>query len=112
VAAPELLARGASVRRAIHARLRHNLARARDIAGGHPACEVLRVEGGWSAIVRLPATRDEETFALELLHEHRILVHPGYYFDMPRGTFAVVSLLAREDVFGNSFDVMMSFADS
>lgn len=112
VAAPELLARGVSVRRAIHARLRRNLARARDIAGGHPACEVLRVEGGWSAIVRLPATRDEETFALELLHEHRILVHPGYYFDMPGGTFAVVSLLAREDVFGNSFDVMMSFADS
>jgi hypothetical protein len=112
VAAPELLARAASVRMAIHARLRRNLARARDIVLGHPACEVLRVEGGWSAIVRLPATRDEDAFALQLLHEHRILVHPGYYFDMPRGTYAVVSLLAREDVFGDSFDVMMSFADS
>ena len=112
VAAPALLERAAGVRRAIHERLSRNLARARDIVRAHPACELLPVEGGWSAIARLPATRDEDAFALELLRRHRVLVHPGYYFDMPRGTFAVISLLPEEDIFAEAFEMMVAFADS
>lgn len=112
LAAPQLLERARVVRQAIHERLQRNLARAREIALNHPACDVLRVEGGWSAIVRLPGTRDEDTFVLELLHGRHVLVHPGYYFDMPRGTFVVVSLLLREEEFADAFERMMTFADS
>jgi aspartate/methionine/tyrosine aminotransferase len=112
VAAPDLFERAGVVRRSIHERVQRNLARAREIARRHPACEVLRVEGGWTAIVRLPATRDEETFVLELLRSRRVLVHPGYFFDMPRGTFVVVSLLPREEAFAEALQGMMTFADS
>jgi aspartate/methionine/tyrosine aminotransferase len=42
VAAPQLLRAGQSVRRAIHDRIRANLASARRIASAHPACELLR----------------------------------------------------------------------
>jgi aspartate/methionine/tyrosine aminotransferase len=112
VAAPVLLARGAAVRGRIQERIRRNLARARTVVAAYPSCEVLRVEGGWTAVVRLPATRDEETVALELLQRHRVLVHPGYYYDLPRGTYVVVSLLAREEIFAAGFERLVAVADS
>jgi alanine-synthesizing transaminase len=112
VAASGLLDRASAVRAAIHDRIRRNLARARAIVRTHPACELLRVEGGWSAVVRLPATRDEETLVHDLLRHHRVLVHPGYYFDLPRGSFAVISLLTREEIFADAFARLVSFADS
>ena len=77
VAAASLLERGASVRGAIHARVRANLAEARRIAAAHPACDLLPVEGGWSAVVRVPATRGEEALVLDLLSRERILTHPA-----------------------------------
>jgi hypothetical protein len=57
------------------------------------------VEGGWSAVLRVPATRGEERLVLDLLDEERILVHPGYFFDFPREAYLVVSLLPPPDVF-------------
>jgi alanine-synthesizing transaminase len=103
VAAPSLLARAASIRAAIHARVRRNLDAARGEAAGTPACEILPVEGGWCAVVRIPATRSEEEFVLDLLERDGILVHPGYFFDFRHEAFVVVSLLPREDVFAPAF---------
>jgi alanine-synthesizing transaminase len=112
IAASDLLRGGAVIRGAIHERLRRNLRRAREIAHAHPACDVLRVEGGWAAIVRVPATRGEELLVLELLHRERVLVHPGYFFDLPHEAFVVVSLLPPEEVFADAFERMMRFAES
>ena len=50
-------------------------------------------EGGWSAILRLPATRSDEDWALELLGGHGVLVHPGHLFDCDVPSCIVVSLL-------------------
>jgi hypothetical protein len=41
-----------------------------------------------------------------------VLVHPGYFYDMPRGAFAVVSLLPPEAVFADGFERVLRFADS
>jgi aspartate/methionine/tyrosine aminotransferase len=103
IAAPALLARAAPVRAAIHARVKGNLDASRRAAAEVPACEVLRVEGGWSAVVRIPATRSEEQFVLDLLEHERILVHPGYFFDFCSEAFVVVSLLPREEIFAQAF---------
>ena len=62
------------------------------LAQQYPACEVLKVEGGWSAVIRVPATRPEEQLVLELLDREGILIHPGYFFDFRREAFVVVSL--------------------
>ena len=51
------------------------------------------VEGGWSAVLQVPAVRSEEALALELLEQDDVLVHPGYFFDFPKEAFVVVSLL-------------------
>jgi alanine-synthesizing transaminase len=60
--------------------------------------EALRVEGGWYAILRLPATRSEEEWALALLNRG-ILVQPGYFYDFETEPYAIVSLLTSADVF-------------
>jgi len=110
VAAPELLRRGAAVRQAIHARVRANLAAAHRLAAKYRACDLLPVEGGWSAVVRVPATRGEEALVLDLLTEAGILVHPGYFFDFEHEAFLVFSLLVPEDVFADAFDRTLRFA--
>ena len=112
IAAPELLRRASTIRHAIHERVRRNLSRARDTARRYPSCEVLRVEGGWCATVRVPATRSEESLVLDLLQRERILVYPGYFFDFPREAFVIVSLLPPEDVFAEAFDRTLRFLQS
>ena len=61
-----------------------------------PSCSVLHAEGGWYAMVRVPETRSDEAWALSLLEDERVYVHPGYFFDVARGAMLVVSLLCPE----------------
>ena len=112
VAAASLLERGAEVRRAIHARVRANLAEARRIATAHPACDLMPVEGGWTAVVRVPATRGEEALVLGLLARERILAHPGYFFDFEHEAFLIVSLLVPEREFADAFARTLRFAEA
>ena len=98
-ALPEILGRAAPLRDAILARCINNLALAREVAAGFPAVELLEPGGGWSAIVRFPRVVGEETLALELLEQHGVAVHPGYFFDFPSVGYLVVSLLPESRVF-------------
>jgi aspartate/methionine/tyrosine aminotransferase len=95
VALPEILRLAPKIRVAIQARTRANLATLR--AAHMPSAQVLPVEGGWSAVIRVPRIMSDEDFALALL-DRGVLVQPGYFFDFPEG-YLVVSLLTREDVF-------------
>jgi aspartate/methionine/tyrosine aminotransferase len=99
LAAEDLLERAAPMRTQIHERVRANLTQLQEAARSFPACEVLRTGGGWSAVIRVPATRSEEQLVLDVLEREGILVHPGYFFDFTREAFVVVSLLPRPDVF-------------
>jgi hypothetical protein len=49
----------------------------------------------------------EEELTLELLTVHGILVHPGYFFDFPRESFLVVSLLAPEAEFAEAVTAIL-----
>ena len=112
VAAPDLFRRASTIRDAIQQRVTRNLACARTVARAHPSCEVLPVEGGWSAVVRVPATRSEETLAVELVERQQILIHPGFFFDFPHEAFVVVSLLQVEHVFADAFERLLHYASS
>ena len=92
-AAGALIEAGREVRAQILERVTTNLRGLQALAAAHPACSVLRVEGGWSAVVRVPATRTEESLVLDLLDRDHVLAHPGYFFDFPHEAFVVVSLL-------------------
>jgi len=92
-ALPELLPLGAGLRTAIAARVEGNRAALRSALHAGSSVTLLPAEGGWSAILRVPATRSDEDWAAALLDEAAVLVHPGYFFDLSGGTFLVVSLL-------------------
>ena len=106
-AAAHLLRDGAFVRSAIQERVVANLSTAKRLAAAYPACNLLPVEGGWSLIVRVPAARSEEEIVLDLLEHERILVHPGFFFDLPHEAFVIVSLLPESDVFADAFARML-----
>lgn len=99
VAAPTLLARGAEVRRQIGERVRRNYAALREAAGRYPAVDLMHCEAGWSAVLRVPATQSEEDLVIGLLERHGVLVHPGFFFDMPHEAFVIVSLLPDPGIF-------------
>jgi aspartate/methionine/tyrosine aminotransferase len=99
VAAAPLIASGAIVRGALVSRLSDNLAWLRAHLGAHPSLTLLMPEGGWSAVVRVPAVESEESMVLRLLDDARVLVHPGYFFDFDEEAFLVVSLLLDEPTF-------------
>ena len=100
MAAASLIEHGALVRAQILARVRENLATLRSLASAYPSIDVLPVEGGWSAILQVPAVRSEDALVLELLDQDDVLVHPGYFFDFPREAYVVASLLPPPAVFG------------
>ena len=98
-AAPELLARGAGVRAQIAARVRANLRCLQRDAASVPACRVLEAEGGWYAVIQVPSFEPEEDLVVRLLTTVGVLVHPGYFFDFPRESFVIVSLLPTPALF-------------
>ena len=99
IAAPGLLSTGAVVRDSIRARVRDNYAHLQQTVGEAGGATVLHADGGWSAVMRVPAIRSEESLVLDLLARDRVVVHPGYFFDFPHEAFLVVSLLAEPAVF-------------
>ena len=100
-ALPELLAAGDRIRNAISQRTASNLARLRSEVAGRGGVSALPVEGGWSAVMRVPRTSSDEDLAVTLLEEERVAVHPGYFFDFATDGFLVVSLLTPADVFAD-----------
>jgi aspartate/methionine/tyrosine aminotransferase len=91
-ALPALLASRDLAEDAVRARTRANLAVVRDAVAGSPAT-LLDIEGGWYATLRVPGTRPEQEWALALLEEDGVHVHPGHFFDFEREAYLVVSLL-------------------
>jgi len=68
-----------------------------------PQCRPLRSDGGWYAVLQVPTLESEEALALRLVNAG-VLVHPGYFFDFPRESFLVLSLLPEPAIFGDGLD--------
>jgi alanine-synthesizing transaminase len=98
-AAPQLLQLGGEIRQGISDRVLLNFAVVNELAAAFPSCGVLPADGGWSAVVRAPATEPDEDRVLRLLDRARVLVHPGYFFDFDRDGYLVVSLLPPPEEF-------------
>lgn len=106
-AAAELIERGTAIRAQILARVKRNLEQLRRAAADYPAIDVLRVEGGWCAVLQVPQLKSEEALVLDLLEKDDVLVHPGYFFDFRREAFLVVSLLIDPDRFDRAVTKVM-----
>ena len=71
------------------------------------ALQLLDAEGGWSAILRVPRTRSEEEWVLQLLDDG-VVVHPGFFFDMPEEAHLVVSLIAKPEDFREGIERLIA----
>jgi len=107
-AAGRLLAIGGEIAALVGARVGENLATLRAAVPDGSPCRVLPADGGWCAVLQVPAVRPEEDLVLALLRDDDLLVHPGYFFDFPRETFLVLSLLPRPADFRAALDRILA----
>jgi len=73
-----------------------------------PEVSRLEVEGGWYAVLRIPALAPDEQTVLALL-ERGVWVHPGYFFGMAESGWLVVSLLGPEQEFSAGAALLAEF---
>lgn len=101
-ALPELLRIGSTIRSGIDLRLREN----RDYLATlrNTPVEPLASEGGWSVILHIPNVLAEEEWIAKLLAYDGIVVQPGYFYDMAKEAFVVVSLLTEPATFAEGID--------
>ncbi len=111
-ALPRLLELGAGIREAIAARVAENRERLRSQVPPSSGCSVLPCEGGWSAILRVPASRTDAEWAVSLARDAGVLVHPGYFFEMRGGAFLVVSLLPPPETFADAIERVLAHIDT
>ena len=113
-ALPALLASGSIARDAIRARTAREprVGCGRGSPRNETAATLLDCEGGWYATLRLPRTQSEEAWALSLLEEDGVYVHPGDFFDFRDEAYVIVSLLTPESVFEEGVSRVLARVDS
>ena len=112
LAAARLLDLGRGIRESIRHRVRQNLGALLETASGSPAVRVLPRDGGWYAVLQVPAVRPEEELVLALLEQDDVLVHPGYFFDFPREAFLILSLLPAPGEFSEALRRILARASA
>jgi alanine-synthesizing transaminase len=93
LAAPVLLEQRRNIQPLLLDRVRVNLQALDRQLAKQKICQLLQVEGGWYAVLRVPVTRSDEDLAIELLRKASVLVHPGHFYDFPSDGYLVVSLI-------------------
>jgi len=96
----------------VMARVRKNLAALDRQLELQNACTRLATEAGWYAVLRIPATRSDEEFALQLLETKGVYTHPGHFYDFPADGFVIVSLITPEEDFTAGIKLFFSMFDS
>jgi aspartate/methionine/tyrosine aminotransferase len=69
----------------------------------------LQVEGGWYAVLRVPATQSDEDLAIALLRDTGTMVHPGHFYDFPRDGYLVISLITPKEDFREGMSRVLKF---
>ncbi len=109
LAIPRFLEERHGFQKQVMSRVRRNLAELDRQLAGQKVVTRLKVEGGWCAVLRVPATRSDEDLAIELLSAHGVSVHPGHFYDFSSERVIVVSLLGAEPQFGQGISAILVF---
>jgi aspartate/methionine/tyrosine aminotransferase len=107
-AIPRWLDNRQEIERQIGHRVSANLAELDRRLGPEPTIRRLEADGGWYAVLRIPALRRDEVRVLELLNRG-VWVHPGYFFGMAESGWLVISLLAPEKEFGTGVTTLFEY---
>jgi bifunctional pyridoxal-dependent enzyme with beta-cystathionase and maltose regulon repressor activities len=107
-ALPAWLDGRAGIQGQIQRRVKANLAELDRELAKLPAVRRLELEGGWYAVLRIPALKPDEETVLALL-ELGVWVHPGYFFGMAESGWLVLSLLAPVVEFSNGVTILINY---
>jgi alanine-synthesizing transaminase len=102
-ALPGWLARRAGIQQQIRERMRTNLAALDERLRGTSA-QRLSMQGGWTAVVRVPREIDGVEFAMAML-ESGVMVQPGEFYGLAAGR-VVVSLLTKVEVWERGVELV------
>jgi alanine-synthesizing transaminase len=108
LAAPVLLRQRVVFQQQLMARVRANLGELDAQLAKKQDVSRLAVEGGWYAVIRIPATRSDEELAIELLEKQEVYLHPGHFYDFPRDGYLVVSLITPTQDFSEGMRRVLS----
>ena len=109
LAIPGLLEQRHAFLKQVIARVNENLTELDKQLAGQKSCSRLEVEGGWNAVIRVPATRSDEELALELLVTRGVYVHPGHFYDFRSEGYLVVSLISPQGNFSQGLRHLLAF---
>jgi len=109
LATPLLLEQRKNFQSLLLQRLRTNLEELNHLLAKQDNCSLLRVEGGWYAVVRVPVTHSDEELAVKLLQNSGVVVHPGTFYDFPADGYLVVSLITPTANFREGINRVLSY---
>jgi alanine-synthesizing transaminase len=89
-------------------RVRKNLSELDRQLTAQKICARLELEGGWTAVLRVPATRSDEDLTIALLETKGVYLHPGHFYDFPGDGFLIVSLIVREEILSEGIRRLLS----
>ena len=107
-ATPAFLQLRAGFQTQLMTRIRTNLAELDRQLAAQKSCVRLKLEGGWYAVLRVPATLPDEDLAIDLLNTMGVYVHPGHFFDFPAEGHLIVSLITAEQDFAEGTRKLLS----
>jgi len=109
LAIPSFLEQRHAFQEQVISRVRRNLAELDRQLAAQKTSSRLIVEGGWCAVLRVPATRSDEDLAIELLTTQGVSVHPGHFYEFPADGYLVASLITPERTFSEGIGRLLSF---
>lgn len=108
LAIPEFLDQRHGFQKQIITRVRRNVAELDRQLTSKKSCTRLEIEGGWYALLRVPATRSDDDLAVDLLTSKGIYVHPGHFYDFQTDGYLIVSLIIQEREFAEGIRLLLS----
>jgi len=107
-ALPMFLKQRRVFREQVMLRVRENMAELDCQLAGQQACRRLLTEGGWSAVLRVPAAGFDDDLAVDLLQSKNVHVHPGHFYDFPSSGYIIVSLIGAPVDFAEGLKGLLS----
>ncbi len=100
-ALPAILQAATEMQERIRSRCARNVAEANRLLQDSVG-SVLEPVAGWALLLRMPATKSDEEWAMQLIERYNIVMHPGYFFDLAechKAPLLAVSLLTNPTFF-------------
>jgi alanine-synthesizing transaminase len=107
-ALPSFLDNGRRITDQIRRRIKANYDSLRSMTA-QSSVSLFNAEGGWNVIVQFPRIMSDEEWALLILKECNVLLHPGHFFEIEQEACFVMSLLPQESVFSNGIRRVLEY---